>query len=85
MKMISEDTLEATVAQVQGIPYEQRKVIIYTGVHPHEGTTQLASFHEQRWKEYGALVVAHPRNNTLHAIWKKTSREMGKQICFIEP
>ncbi len=83
--MISEDTLEAAVAKVQAIPYEQRRIIVYTGVHPHEGTTQLASFHEERWKEYGALVVAHPKDNTPHAIWERHRKKWGNQFALLDP
>ena len=73
--MISEQTLDKTVREVKAVPYEQRRIIIYSGVHPNEGTAQLASYHENRWKDYGALVVAHPSDDTPHAIWERHKKE----------
>jgi hypothetical protein len=74
--MIEEPTLSDTVRRVQEVPPEQRRIIVYTGVHPHEDTSELTKPHEERWSENGVLVVAHPKNNTPHAIWKK-----HKKLC----
>ncbi len=48
--MIAENSLEETIEKVQQIPYEKRKIIISTGVHPNERTTELASNHEDDGK-----------------------------------
>jgi hypothetical protein len=74
--MIVESSLSDTVRGVKEIPPEERKIIVYTGVHPHEGTSDLAKLHEERWKDDGVLVVAHPSDNTPHAIW-----QAHEEIC----
>lgn len=74
--MISENTLEDTVKKIQEIPPEKRRIILYTGVHPNEGTTQIASQNEHQWEQYGVLVVAHPSDSTPHAIWQRQ-----KELC----
>ena len=74
--MISEKSLEATIEGVRRVAPERRRIIVYTGVHPNEGTTQLALQNEYSWGKYGALVVAHPSDSTTHAIW-----ERHKKLC----
>ena len=74
--MIEEATLQDTAKRVQEVPLDERRIIVYTGVHPHEGTTELARPHEDRWKKYGVLVVAHPSDSTPHAIWQRQ-----KELC----
>ena len=74
--MIEEANLQDTARKVQEVPPEERRIIVYTGVHPHEGTTELARPHEDRWKKYGVLVVAHPHDSTPHAIWQRQ-----KELC----
>lgn len=70
--VIQEATLAETVQAVAEVPTSERKLILYTGVHPHERTTRLASDYAREWRErFGVLTVAQPTELTPHGIWTK--------------
>lgn len=69
---IKEPTLERTLEQIRKVPKEKRRIIVYAGVHPNEGTDKLAQKYAQRWADkYDVLVVCQPTEETPHGIWEK--------------
>lgn len=75
---IQEPTLEATLAKISEIDKEKRKLIVYVGVHPHEGTAELTRKYADEWsKKYGVLVVCQPTEETPHAIWDKHKKNIS--------
>ncbi|MBN2095556.1 MAG: hypothetical protein JW727_05900 [Candidatus Aenigmarchaeota archaeon] len=69
--LISENSLEATLGKIGEIDPEDRRIIIYTGVHPNEGTTGLMRPHHKKLENYGAIVVQHPSDSNVQAIWER--------------
>lgn len=75
---VREATLEKTLERLKEIDKSKRKIIIYAGVHPNEGTDRLSEKFASAWAEkYGATVVCQPTEETPHAIWTKHGRDTG--------
>lgn len=73
---IQEATLPETLEQIAKIPTEKRRIIVYVGVHPNEGTDRLVKGHATEWMEkYGVLVVSQPMQETPHGIWDRHKKE----------
>lgn len=69
---IREATLAQTLEKLKGVEKSKRKIIVYAGVHPNEGTDTLSEKYATEWAEkYGATVVCQPTEETPHAIWAK--------------
>jgi hypothetical protein len=68
---IQEPTLEKTLEKIKLVPKEKRKIIVYAGVHPNEGTAGLAEKYADEWSaRFGVLVVCQPTEQTPNAIWE---------------
>lgn len=75
---IREATLGKTLERLKEIDKSKRRIIIYAGVHPNEGTDILSEKFASVWAEkYGATVVCQPTEETPHAIWAKHGRDTG--------
>lgn len=76
--LIRESTLERTLERLREIEPSKRRIIIYAGVHPNEGTDKLAAKYATQWAEkYGATVVCQPSEDTPHALWARHGKEVG--------
>src|SRR6185369_787363 len=75
---IRESTLERTLDRLREVEPSKRKIIIYAGVHPNEGTDKLAEKYAAGWAEkYSATVVCQPSEDTPHAMWLRHGKEVG--------
>lgn len=80
---IQEPTLEKTLARLKEIEPSKRKIIIYAGVHPNEGTDMLTAQYASEWAEkYGATIVCQPTEDTPHAIWARHGIETNKDTSI---
>lgn len=69
---IQEATLTKTLEQIDKVPPEKRKIIVYVGFHPNEATAELVRKYSEDWAErYNVLVVSHPTDENVQAFWKK--------------
>lgn len=80
--MIRERDLAGTVREVQRIPAAERRVILLTGIHPHEQTDRLAAFGEAEWRKHDVLVVVYPEDETAHAVWREQRERQGSLKMF---
>lgn len=73
---IREATLGQTLERLTEVEPPKRKIILYVGVHPNEGTDVLTEKYAAEWADkYGATVVCQPTEETPHAIWAKRKQE----------
>lgn len=73
---IREPSLEQTLERMREIEPSKRKIIVYVGVHPNEGTDVLVEKYASEWADkYGATIVCQPAEETPHAIWEKRKQE----------
>jgi len=78
---INEQTLKETLGKIDRVSKEKRKIIVYAGVHPHEGTAELTKKYADEWsKKYGVLVVCHPTGETPNAIWETHRVNSSKDV-----
>ena len=69
---VREATLEQTLNRVKEIDPSKRKILVYVGFHPNEGTDILTRKYADNWAEkFGATVVCHPTEETVKAIWEQ--------------
>lgn len=83
--MIEGKTSAEIAEKVRAVPLENRRIILYTGVHPHEGTSGLAAQHEKEWTKHSVLIVAHPMDNTPHGIWAENKRRNNGKFQPLDP
>ncbi|MDP3742078.1 MAG: hypothetical protein Q8R15_02065 [Candidatus Micrarchaeota archaeon] len=66
------------VGQLNALRAEQRRVIVFVGRHPNEGTNKIANRHHRDWEKHGAVTVRIPEHWTPHGFWKKIERKIAK-------
>jgi hypothetical protein len=67
---IREQNLEQTLSHLEKIDPAKRKILVYVGFHPNEGTDRLTAQYANQWAEkYGATIVCHPTRETVNAVW----------------
>ncbi|MFH0713372.1 MAG: hypothetical protein V1722_02310 [Candidatus Micrarchaeota archaeon] len=63
------------------VPEAKRKVIVFVGRHPNEGTINIALHHHEKWEKHGAVVVRIPARWTPHWLWKTAEkRKLSKEV-----
>jgi|GEM_PF-5812873 len=83
---IREATLAQTLEKLKGIEKSKRKIIVYVGVHPNEGTDILSEKYATEWAEkYGATIVCQPTEETPHAIWAKLKPASPEDLLPVLP
>ncbi|MFH1100189.1 MAG: hypothetical protein V1722_04885 [Candidatus Micrarchaeota archaeon] len=75
---------------LRAVPEAKRKVIVFVGRHPNEGTINIALHHHESWEKHSAVVVRIPARWTPHWLWKtaekrKLSKEVVKRLHATVP
>ncbi|MFH1750929.1 MAG: hypothetical protein ABH863_04585 [Candidatus Micrarchaeota archaeon] len=63
--VLKPDNTAELVRLLKALPEQKRRVIIFTGEHPNEGTHILARRHHKEWERSGAAVVLFPGKLTI--------------------